>query len=168
MAGYMTVDQVRDALRPHLGSDVVEHTTLCDGALRVLLRYAPYRDTLDMLSKRVESYLFDTLYDYLGDSMTVLLDNGQLVRIHMRELPMLADEVMGVLFRSMQVYSITYEKLRDYAMRSGSLCAMRTLRERFGSFLSPEERTLSAACAWQESSPEVSFKRIQKGRYRYA
>lgn len=142
MAGYMTVDQVRDALRPHLGSDVVEHTTLCDGALRVLLRYAPYRDTLDMLSKRVESYLFDTLYDYLGDSMTVLLDNGQLVRIHMRELPMLADEVMGVLFRSMQVYSITYEKLRDYAMRSGSLCAMRTLRERFDSFLSPEERTL--------------------------
>ncbi len=164
MAGYMTVDQVRDALRPHLGSDVVEHTTLCDGALRVLLRYAPYRDTLDMLSKRVESYLFDTLYDYLGDSMTVLLDNGQLVRIHMRELPMLADEVMGVLFRSMQVYSITYEKLRDYAMRSGSLCAMRTLRERFGSFLSPEERTLMERILQDRSGEASASGGIPAGR----
>ena len=164
MAGYMTVDQVRDALRPHLGSDVVEHTTLCDGALRVLLRYAPYRDTLDMLSKRVESYLFDTLYDYLGDSMTVLLDNGQLVRIHMRELPMLADEVMGVLFRSMQVYSITYEKLRDYAMRSGSLCAMRTLRERFGSFLSPEERTLMERILQDRSGEASAAGGIPAGR----
>ena len=164
MAGYMTVDQVRDALRPHLGSDVVEHTTLCDGALRVLLRYAPYCDTLDMLSKRVESYLFDTLYDYLGDSMTVLLDNGQLVRIHMRELPMLADEVMGVLFRSMQVYSITYEKLRDYAMRSGSLCAMRTLRERFGSFLSPEERTLMERILQDRSGEASASGDIPAGR----
>ena len=164
MAGYMTVDQVRDALRPHLGSDVVEHTTLCDGALRVLLRYAPYRDTLDMLSKRVESYLFDTLYDYLGDSMTVLLDNGQLVRIHMRELPMLADEVMGVLFRSMQVYSITYEKLRDYAMRSGSLCAMRTLRERFGSFLSPEERMLMERILQDRSGEASASGGIPAGR----
>ena len=97
----------------------MEHTGVCESVLRTLLRYAPYRDTLDDLEKRVESCLFDELYGYLGDSITVLLDDGSLSRIAMRELPSLADDVMGVLFRNMQVYSVTYEKLKDYALYSG-------------------------------------------------
>ena len=130
----MTLEQVQEALRGRLGSEVVEHTGVCESVLRTLLRYAPYRDTLDDLEKRVESCLFDELYGYLGDSMTVLLDDGS--------LPSLADDVMGVLFRNMQVYSVTYEKLKDYALYSGSLSAMRTLCERFDAFQSAEEKQL--------------------------
>ena len=138
----MTLEQVQEALRGRLGSEIVEHTGVCESVLRTLLRYAPYRDTLDDLEKRVESCLFNELYGYLGDSMTVLLDDGSLSRIAMRELPSLADDAMGVLFRNMQVYSVTYEKLKDYALYSGSLSAMRTLCERFDAFQSAEEKQL--------------------------
>ena len=110
MPGYVTAEQVAQALRPSLGSAVLEQTGLCEGAARLLKRFAPYRETLEELAQRVESYLFDTLYGYLGDDMTVKTDSGELRRIRMRELPQLADDVMGVLFDSMQVYSITYTK----------------------------------------------------------
>lgn len=144
MAGYLTVEQVREALRPWLGSMLTEQTALCDGALKVLQHYAPYRTTLQELAGQVESYLFDSLYALLGDSMTVLTDDQTLRRIPMDQLPELADEVMGVLFAQMQVYSINYEKLKDYSLRTGSLSAMRVLYCQYDAFQPPEEKELLA------------------------
>ena len=136
--------QVREALRPHLGSALVEQTPLARQAASVLRGYAPYRDTLEELEARLESCLFDELYNALGDHMTVRLDDGRIVRIRMRQLPELADEAMGVLFESLQVYSVNYRTLKDYSMRAGSLSAMRVLYEKYAEFQSEEERELLA------------------------
>ena len=102
----------------------------------------------------MESYLFDTLYGYLGDDMTVKTDSGELRRIRMRELPQLADDVMGVLFDSMQVYSITYTKLKDYSLHAGSLSAMRVLYQKFDAFQPPEEKELIARIIRDNYPPE--------------
>lgn len=154
MPGYVTAEQVAQALRPSLGSAVLEQTGLCEGAARLLKRFAPYRETLEELAQRVESYLFDTLYGYLGDDMTVKTDSGELRRIRMRELPQLADDVMGVLFDSMQVYSITYTKLKDYSLHAGSLSAMRVLYQKFDAFQPPEEKELIARVIRDNYPPE--------------
>ncbi len=154
MPGYITAEAVREALRPSLGSAVLEQTDLCQGAARLLLRFAPYRETYAELAQRLESYLFDTLYGFLGDDMTVLTDSGELRRIRMRELPRLADDVMGVLFDSLQVYSITYEKLKDYSLRAGSLSAMRVLYQKFDAFQPPEEKELIARIVRDSYPPE--------------
>ncbi len=154
MPGYVTAEQVAQVLRPSLGAAVLEQTGLCEGAARLLLRFAPYRETLEDLARRVESYLFDTLYGFLGDDMTVMTDGGELRRIRMRDLPQLADDVMGVLFDSMQVYSITYEKLKDYSLRSGSLSAMRVLYQKFDAFQPAEEKELIARIIRDNYPPE--------------
>lgn len=154
MPGYVTAEQVAQVLRPSLGAAVLEQTGLCEGAARLLLRFAPYRETLEELAQRVESYLFDTLYGFLGDDMTVMTDGGELRRIRMRDLPQLADDVMGVLFDSMQVYSITYEKLKDYSLRSGSLSAMRVLYQKFDAFQPAEEKELIARIIRDNYPPE--------------
>lgn len=154
MPGYVTAEQVAQALRPSLGSAVLEQTGLCEGAARLLKRFAPYRETLEELAQRVESYLFDILYGYLGDDMTVKTDSGELRRIRMRELPQLADDVMGVLFDSMQVYSITYTKLKDYSLHAGSLSAMRVLYQKFDAFQPPEEKELIARIIRDNYPPE--------------
>lgn len=154
MPGYVTAEQVAQALRPSLGSAVLEQTGLCEGAARLLKRFAPYRETLEELAQRVESYLFDTLYGYLGDDMTVKTDSGELRRIRMRELPQLADDVMGVLFDSMQVYSITYIKAqgllpaRRFPERhAGTLPEVRRLQP-------PEEKELIARIIRDNYPPE--------------
>ena len=74
--------------------------------------------------------------------MIVRLDDGRLIRIRMRELPELADEALGAMFEGMRVYSVTYDNLKDYAMRCGSLSAMRVLYQKYADFHSEEEQAL--------------------------
>lgn len=138
----VTVQEVAQALRPYLGTPLTEETSLCEGVAQIINAYAPYRDQLEDVAARLEKYLFDALYTLLGPAMTVRLDDGRLVRIRMRELPELADEAMGAMFEGMRVYSVTYDNLKDYAMRAGSLSAMRVLYQKYGDFLPEEERPL--------------------------
>ena len=126
--------QVAQALRPYLGTPLVTETSLCAHLAQVINAYAPYRDSFEDLARRVEKCLFDELYTILGAQMILRLDDGRLIRIRMRELPELADEAMGALFEGMKVYSVNYDNLKDYAMRCGSLSAMRVLYQKYAEF----------------------------------
>ena len=135
----VTIEQLAQALRPYLGTPLVTETSLCAHLAQVINAYAPYRDSFEDLARRVEKCLFDELYAILGLQMILRLDDGRLIRVRMRELPELADEAMGAMFEGMQVYSVSYDNLKDYAMRCGSLSAMRVLYERYRTFQRAEE-----------------------------
>lgn len=144
MPAVIRTSDVRRVLRPWLGSDMVEGTDVVEQTAKTLRAFASYRDTFEMLAERVANTLFNALYSTLGPSMTVRLDDGQSVRIRIGDLPAMADECMYVLFSGLSVYSVTYQNLKDYSMRSGSLSAMRALWERYDDFQSPEEKHLIA------------------------
>ena len=55
-----------------------------------------------------------------------------------------ADDVMGVLFENLKVYSVNYEALHEYCMTTGSFSAMRVLYTRYKEFMPPEERKIFA------------------------
>ena len=76
--------------------------------------------------------------------MAVRLDDGRLLRVRMQDLPDVADAAMGALFEGMTVYSVNYQTLKDYSLRTGSLSAMRVLYLRYGAFQPPEEKALMA------------------------
>lgn len=137
-------DKVREALRPRVGSDIVKTTDIVERVAHILRSYAPYRDTLEDLADQVSNTLFDCLYGALGPSMTVHLDDGQTTRIHIHDLPDLADDVLGAYFESMTVYSVSYATLKDYSLRTGSLNAIRVLYQNYDAFQSPEEKALMA------------------------
>lgn len=142
MPMYVTERQVREALRPRLGSELVDQTGLCAEVAGLMRTYASYRDTFESMTEQVEQLLFTRLYDLLGPGMSLRLDDGRVVRIRMRELPELADEAMGAMFEAMQVYSVNYANLKDYSMRAASLSALRVLYQKYGAFQSPEEKAL--------------------------
>lgn len=135
---------VKCALRPYLGSDMVDATPIAEEAAHALRSYAPYKETLEDLALRVANALFDVLYSVLGPRMTIRLDNGDLVRIRMDDLPFLADAVLGVMFDGMTVYSVNFQNLKDYSLRTGSLSAMRVLYQKYDDFQSQEEKDLMA------------------------
>ena len=135
---------VKCALRPYLGSDMVDATSIAEEAAHALRSYAPYKETLEDLALRVANALFDVLYSVLGPRMTIRLDNGDLVRIRMDDLPFLADAVLGVMFDGMTVYSVNFQNLKDYSLRTGSLSAMRVLYQKYDDFQSQEEKDLMA------------------------
>ena len=135
---------VREALRPRLGSALVDIPGIWDRAASLLQRYAPYRDTFAGLAERLEDVLFNTVYEQLGPSMGAQMDNGTVRRIRYDEFREVADDVMGVLFDSLKVYSVTYDALHQYCLSAGSFSAMRVLYTRYAEFMPPSERKIMA------------------------
>ena len=135
---------VREVLRSRLGSSLVDEPGFPDPLADILRSYASYKDTFASLAFRVEDLLFNMLYNRLGPSMTVRMNDGSFRRVRTSELKDAADDVMGVLFDQMKVYSVSYNALQSYVMECGSFSAMRTLYTRFGSMMSAEERNLLA------------------------
>ena len=135
---------VREALRSRFGSALVDVPGIWDRAAALLQNYVPYRDTFSDLAARLEDVLFNAVYEQLGPSMGAQMDNGAVRRIRSAELKDAADDVMGVLFDNLKVYSVTYDSLHDYCMTTGSFAAMRVLYSRYAEFMPASERKILA------------------------
>lgn len=152
---------VREALRSRLGSSLVDEPGFADPLAAVLSSYVSYKDTFSSLAAKVEDTLFNILYDRLGSSMSVRMNDGSFRRIRTAELRDAADDVMGVFFDQLKVYSVNYEALQAYVLESGSFSAMRTLYTRYATLMSAEERRVLARiiresrppCDWEEWLP---------------
>ena len=136
--------QIQDALRPRFGSALTRAPEIMEPAAALLRQYSPHQMTFRQLALRLEDVLFNILYDQLGPGMSVQLDDGTRRRIPMAEIPDVADDVMGVLFDSLSVYSVNCDALRAYSMETGSFSAMRCLYQRYASLMSQEERQVLA------------------------
>ena len=135
---------VREALRSRFGSVLADTPGIWNRTASLLQGYAPYRDTFDSLASRLEDMIFNTLYEQLGPSMGARMDDGSVRRIRTAELKDAADDVMGVLFDSLKVYSLTYDSLHEYCMSTGSFAAMRVLYTRYADFMPVPERKIIA------------------------
>lgn len=135
---------VREALRSRFGSALADTPGIWDRTAALLQGYAPYRDTFESLASRLEDVIFNTLYEQLGPSMGARMDDGSVRRIRTAELKDAADDVMGVLFDSLKVYSVTYDSLHEYCMSAGSFAAMRVLYTRYADFMPAPERKIIA------------------------
>ena len=119
---------VREALRSRFGSALVDRPGIWDRAASLLQRYAPYRDTFESLAAQLEDVIFNTA----------------------------ADDVMGILFDNLKVYSVNYEALHEYCMATGSFAALRVLYTRYAAFMSAEERKIVARVI-RDSRPRVQW-----------
>ena len=145
---------IREALRPRFGSALADTPGIWNRAAAVLQSYAPYKDTFEDLAVRLEDALFNTLYEQLGPSMGVRMDDGTVRRVRTAELKDAADDVLGVLFDELKVYSVTYNLLHDYWLSAGSFAAMRALYRRYGEFMPEGDRRILARII-RESRPRL-------------
>ena len=148
---------IREALRSRLGSSLVDEPGFADPLAGVLRSYTSYKDTFAALAARVEETLFNMMYDRLGPSMSVRMNDGSFRRFRSAEFKDAADDVMGVFFDQLKVYSVNYEALQAYAMESGSFSAMRVLYTRYGDLMTPGDRRVLASVI-REIRPESDWK----------
>ena len=135
---------IREVLRNRLGSSLVDEPGFADPLADLLRSYASYKDTFAGMAARIEDTLFNMLYNRLGPTMSVRMNDGSLRRIRSAELKDAADDVMGVLFDNLKVYSVTYDSLHEYCMSAGSFAAMRVLYTRYTEFMPASERKILA------------------------
>ncbi len=136
------VRQVRDALRPRLGSALVESPGFSEGASALLNAWVPYKESFQELIPRLEDYLFNAMYDRLGPGMTLRTDSGDRRHFPMSELEDAADDLLGALFFSMKPWSVNYHRIHDYWIATGSLSAMRCLYHQYETELPDGERLM--------------------------
>ncbi len=139
MAAVIRTQDVARALHPWVGSYLLESTSLAEETAGVLRSYAPYREDLQELSTRLDSFLFMLLRRLTMGTMRVYLDGGEEVRIRTTDMPLLTDDVLGVLMESLSPYSVNYEVLKEYALHRPSLSALRVLYTRYRAFQTREE-----------------------------
>lgn len=148
---------IREALRSRLGSSLVDESGFADPLADILRSYASYKDTFASLAAKVEDTLFNMLYDRLGPSMSLRMNDGSFRRFRTAEFKDAADDVMGVFFDQLRVYSVNYEALQEYALESGSFSAMRVLYTRYGERMTDEERRTLARVI-RNARPESDWK----------
>ncbi len=139
MAAVIKTQDVAQALRPWVGAYMLESTPLAHQTADVLRSYAPYREDLFQLLKRLDSFLFMTIRRLTGGTMQVILDRGEDVRIRTGDFVWITDDVLGVLFESLSPYSVNYELIKDFSLRQQSLSALKVLYTKYQSFQSEEE-----------------------------
>ena len=139
VAAVIRTQDVSRALHPWVGSYLLESTPLSEDVADVLRSYAPYKEDLQKLCKRLDSFLFMALRRYTMGTMRVYLDNGGEARIRMADYPFLTDDVLGVLMDSLSPYSVNFEMLKNYSLQQPSLSALRVLYTKYQSFQTPEE-----------------------------
>lgn len=142
MAYSIRVNEVRRALQPMLGTQLVTQTALCDHAADTLRRHQPGKESPQQLQRELKECLFADLYELLGHQMLLKMDNGAVRRILLKDVDFMVDECIGVLLDVMQGPDMTLEGLRSYAMTEGSLSAMRVLLERYGDELPDMEKEM--------------------------
>ena len=135
---------IREVLRNRLGSSLVDEPGFADPLADLLRSYASYKDTFAGMAARIEDTLFNMLYNRLGPTMSVRMNDGSLRRIRTSELKDAADDVMGVLFSQLKVYSVNYDALQAYVLETGSFSAMKTLYTRFADCMTANEKQLMA------------------------
>ena len=135
---------VEEVLQPRLGVRLAQRPEVAEPLCAMLRDYAPYRESFSSLAARLEDALFTLLYNQLGPGMSARMDNGLVRRIRTHELRDIADDLMGILFDQMKVYSVTWDSLHAYAMETGSFAALRVMYTRYGAFMDAEERKLIA------------------------
>lgn len=139
MAIPVEVKDVEKVLRPWVGSLLLSSSTLAGDIACVLMEYAPYRHTLVQLRDCVAGDLLTGLNRATGGNMTIVQDNYKTRRLNLRDMEWMTDDVMGVVFESLTVFSANFEKLNDYALHEESLAAMRVLYQKYRAFFTDEE-----------------------------
>lgn len=142
MSIAIRTEDVRAALEPLLGTRFVSSTPLCESAAACLRQFIPARTPLEEMYARVRDCIFGDLYEALGQGMLLTLESGVRLRLRLRDVDTLADEAFGVLLDALNPPSLTMAQLREYALQTGSLNAMRVLLQRYGSAMPALERDM--------------------------
>ncbi len=139
MAIPVDVQAVERVLRPWLGSMLLTATPLASDIADSMREYAPYKQTFTELKEAVEHVLFTDLSRATGGGMCIVLDDYGTRRLKLKDMQNITDDVMGLVFDSLNPFSANFVRLNDYALHEESLAAMRVLYQKYRAFFSEDQ-----------------------------
>ena len=121
------LDQIESMLRARLGSALLASCPeLVYAVSGILFRFLRTSDSLSALWRQMDSTLFNTVFQATGGRMRVTLDDGRSILATGEMLRDLADRLLALAYRRMDVSPTLTDALYDLS-RAGSFAAMREL-----------------------------------------
>ena len=144
-------EQVAQTLVPWLGSAFLScQESMCAQAAWLMYTWQPQRESLAHLVQQLDNLLFMAVHGHTQGRMALEMDNSQLIRLRTGDFAMMADELLYLQLEKMERNSYHQAIIREYAMRSGSLSALRALYLLYRDLQTPEEtdtlRRVITAC----------------------
>lgn len=125
------LDQIESMLKARLGSALLASCPeLVYSVSGILFRFLRTSDSLSALWRQLDSTLFNTVFQATGGRMRVTLDDGRSILATGEMLRDLADRLLALAYRRMDVSPTLTDALYDLS-RAGSFAAMRELVSRF-------------------------------------
>ena len=154
----VTGQQVGSLLAPWLGSALLQaRPQIVREVSRRLNAYVPVRDSAATLRSGLEGLLRATVLEATEGDLRIMLDDGSVVRMEEGDFPILADELMYLVFEQFPTDAHHLMLLRDFSLRENSLSAVRTLYTRFSDYETLEEKRALAKIA-REAHPAFRWK----------
>lgn len=133
------LDDVNDALKPWLGALFLMSTPLSQELSYQMMQYSPVRETFEQLRQRLEQYILVRINKLTRSSMCIMVENYQTKQLSLRDIEIMTDDLMGLMFDRLSPFSANFEKLNEYALQHESLAALRVLYQKYSSFFTEEE-----------------------------
>ena len=150
--------QVFHLLSPWVGSALLQvRPQIVKETQKRLNSFVSTRDKAADLRNSLEGYLYSAVQSATEGDMRILLDSGDVVRMENEDFPVLADELLYLVFDQFPTDAHHMMLLRDYSLRENSLSAIRALYLRFADYETEEERKTLARVA-RESHPAFRWK----------
>ena len=136
----VAIGRVAYTLRPWLGGAFLARNADTMEILRLkLYGFLPEKDSLEALAFQLDNLLFMQVREDTEGKMTLLMDNGQMVRLRMNDFSLMADELLYLLFESLPLTPRNQAMIRSYSMKSVSLSSLRALYLLYRDMQEPEE-----------------------------
>lgn len=125
------LDQIETTLRGTLGSAfVMAHPAIVYNVDHILMRFWRTGESLPVLCRRLDSMLFNEVFDATASAMRLILDDGRVRLITSEMIADLADRLLAIAYAHKEPNAALQDALFDFA-REGSFSAMRTLLARY-------------------------------------
>ncbi len=124
------LQQISELITCHCGSDFLERNDdIPHQVYRILLKAERKEISYVILWNRLDSLLFNSLYQYTHESMLVPWGSG-MRRVTSNEILDLADRLLSISYAEHPYDPLLQDQLYDLS-RNGSFAAMRTLLSRY-------------------------------------
>ncbi len=136
----IALSEVIAVLTPWLGTELLNALpALCPDIQGRLSGFVMGQTDLKALAQGLDSLLYLSVRDATEGRMLIHLPDDSYVRIRVSDFPVMADDLMYLLFSHFPLDARHLMLLRDYSIRMESLSAIRALYTRFSEYETPQE-----------------------------
>ena len=139
MPSLISIDDISDVLCSHIGSFIVASCPLAYDLMMAMSLFHPGKTDFAALHDQLYGIVITGISRATGGSMCIITDEYRSKKLTLKDIDILIDDLMGLMFERLLVFSVNFDKINEYALRVESYNAMRILYQKYRAYFTDEQ-----------------------------